>query len=100
MLDHGATLFLAGDLSVQRSLISGCHRAALSGWCARCLINCSTAGLSLELIAGKLHLFSLGADAGPAILSSLVEGRPGLAESQTGPFPPPEQIKNKSHGSA
>jgi hypothetical protein len=85
VLDHGATVHLAGDLP-------DAAVPHLRSPSARAERGCPVRGQSLyggllsELIAAKLHLFSPGADAGPAILSSLVEGRLGLAVSQTGPF--------------
>ncbi len=79
VLDRGATLDLAGDLQIRRSLVMQAHRVELTGYADGAVPQLKALGLTSEIIAWRLRLFVPTApDRGPAILGALLERHPLL----------------------
>jgi predicted RNA methylase len=79
VLDRGATLDLAGDLQIRRSLVMGAHRVELTGYSDGAVPQFKALGLASEIIAWRLRLFVPTAqDRGPAILAAIIERHPLL----------------------
>jgi hypothetical protein len=79
VLDRGATLDLAGDLQIRRSLVMHAFRIELTGYADGAVPQLKALGLASEIIAWRLRLFVPTApDRGPAILAALLERHPLL----------------------
>jgi predicted RNA methylase len=80
VLDRGATLDLAGDLQIRRSLVMQAYRVELTGFADGAVPQLKALGLTSEIIAWRLRLFVPTAeDRGPAILRDLLARHPLLA---------------------
>jgi hypothetical protein len=79
VLGRGASLDLAGDLQIRRSLVMGAHRIELTGYSDGAVAQLKALGLTSEIIAWRLRLFVPTAeDRGPGILAALLERHPLL----------------------
>jgi predicted RNA methylase len=79
VLDRGATLDLAGDLQIRRSLVMQAHRVELTGFSDGAVPQLKALGLTSEIIAWRLRLFIPTAEErGPAIFATLLDRHPLL----------------------
>jgi hypothetical protein len=79
VIERGATLDLAGDLQIRRSLVMNAYRAELTGYADGEVPQLKALGLISEIIAWRLRLFIPTAEGrGPAILAALLERHPLL----------------------
>jgi hypothetical protein len=79
VLDRGATLDLAGDLQIRRSMVMNAYRVELTGYADGAVPQLKALGLVSEIIAWRLRLFIPTAeDRGPAIIKALLERHPLL----------------------
>jgi predicted RNA methylase len=79
VIDRGATLDLAANLQIRRSLVMNAYRVELSGFSDGAVPQLKALGLTSEIIAWRLRLFIPAAEGpGPAILAALLERHPLL----------------------
>jgi hypothetical protein len=79
VLDRGATLDLAGDLQIRRSMAMNTYRVELAGYADSAVPQLKALGLISEIIAWRLRLFIPTAeDRGPAIIKALLDRHPLL----------------------
>ena len=79
VIERGATLDLAGDHQIRRSLAMNAYRVELTGYVDGAVPQLKALGLIPEIIAWRLRLFIPTAqDRGPAILAALLERHPLL----------------------
>jgi hypothetical protein len=79
VIERGATLDLAGDLQIRRSLVMNTYRIELTGYADGAVPQLKALGLISEIIAWRLRLFiPTPEDRGPAILAALLERHPLL----------------------
>jgi hypothetical protein len=79
VLDRGATLDLAGDLQIRRSLVMQAHRIEITDYGDGAVPQLKALGLTSEIIAWRLRLFLPTAPGrGPAMLGALFERHPLL----------------------
>jgi len=79
VIERGATLDLAGELQIRRSLVMNAYRAELTGYAAGAVPQLKALGLISEIIAWRLRLFiPTPENRGPAILAALLERHPLL----------------------
>ena len=76
VIAKGATLQLAADMTVRRSLVMGLQRVELTGFTDGMVERLKALGLTSEIIAWRLRLFVPVGAAGPSILAALLERHP------------------------
>jgi hypothetical protein len=79
VIERGATLDLAGDLQIRRSMVMNAYRVELSGYADGAVPQLKALGLISEIIAWRLRLFVPRTEVlGPAILKALLDRHPLL----------------------
>jgi protein strawberry notch len=79
VLDRGATLDLAGEMQIRRSLVMGAYRVELTGFSDGAVGQLKALGLMSEIIAWRLRLFvPTAGERGASILGAVLDRHPLL----------------------
>jgi protein strawberry notch len=79
VIERGATLDLAANLQIRRTLVMNAHRVELTGYTDSAVPQLKALGLVSEIIAWRLRLFVPTAEGrGPAIFAALLDRHPLL----------------------
>ena len=80
VINRGATLDLAGEMQIRRSLVMTAYRVELTGYSDGAVAQLKALGLTSEIINWRLRLFvPIAEDRGPAIFAALLDRHPLLA---------------------
>jgi protein strawberry notch len=79
VFDRGATLDLAGEMQIRRSLVMGAYRVELTGFSDGAVGQLKALGLMSEIIAWRLRLFvPTAGERGASILGAVLDRHPLL----------------------